>query len=72
MTFNYSNHSLPIREDISEAHRDVWARIARPGNWWRSEDRVAFVAESRAARHCTLCGTRAEALSPYGGENTTT
>lgn len=65
MVFDYSNSSIDVREDIPEAFRDVWQIIAKPGNWWRSVDRVAIAAETRNARSCSLCRERKAALSPY-------
>ncbi len=47
--------------------------IAKPGNWWRGEDRVAIAAETRNAVNCELCKERKAALSPFSvkGEHTT-
>ena len=75
MDFDYSASAYAIRDDIPAAHRDVWRSIAAPGSWWRGEDRVAFVAESRNARSCEACARRSAALSPegdFGPHRTTT
>ena len=74
--FDYSACEASVRRDIPEAHRKIWDMIARPGNWWRGEDRVAFVQEARNARSCKFCARRREALSPHavldGEHNTST
>lgn len=62
--FDYSPSGYDIRTDIAEAYRDIWAKIARPGNWWSGSERVAMLAEARASRDCHLCQQRAGALSP--------
>ena len=65
--------STDIRSDMPEAYREVWEMIARPGNWWRGEDRVAIAAETRNALDCELCKERKAALSPFSvkGEHAT-
>ena len=75
MNFDYSGTAYAIRDDIPDAHREVWQRIGRPGNWWRGTDRIAFVEESRNARSCRACAKRGAALSPegdFGPHHTTT
>ena len=66
MRFDYSGSAYAIRDDIPDAHREIWRKIGQPGSWWRGEDRVAFVEESRNARSCEACAKRALALSPEG------
>ena len=66
MNFDYSASAYAIREDIPDAHRDVWRKIGEPGSWWRGADRVAFIQESRNARSCAACAKRRTALSPEG------
>ncbi len=61
----YDSAGVPIRDAILEAHRDTWRRIARPGNWFDGQTRVAIAAESRNAPDCALCAERKAALSPY-------
>lgn len=56
----------PIRDDLAEAHRLAWQRIAEPGTWWNGAQRVAIAAETRAAEDCLFCRKRREALSPFG------
>jgi hypothetical protein len=55
---------LAIRADLARAHQDVWASLGRPGIFWTGQERVAMIAELRAARNCALCRKRKEALSP--------
>ena len=62
--FDYRQSGYEVRTDVAEAYRDIWQRIARPGNWWTGAQRVAIVSEARASRHCSLCQERAKALSP--------
>ncbi len=64
-TLTFDATPLPIRDDITAALPQVWARIGRPGTWLTARERVAVAAESRNARFCALCAERAEALSPY-------
>jgi len=68
--FDYSASGYDIRPDLSQAHAEVWGKIAAPGNWWRGEDRVAIAAEVRAATQCKLCADRKEALSPFAIDGT--
>ncbi len=63
--FDYSTTSYKVREDLSDAHRQVWQKIANPGCWWRGADRVAIAQEVRNARGCPLCRERKAALSPF-------
>ena len=75
MSFDYTGSALAIRGDIPDAHRDVWRKIGEPGSWWRGQDRIAFVQESRKARSCEACAKRGAALSPegdFGPHKTTT
>ena len=63
--FDYAALDYDIRPDLPQAYREIWEKIAAPGNWWRGADRVAIAAEVRAARNCNLCKERKAALSPY-------
>lgn len=65
MRFDYSDSGYEVRGDLADAYRDIWRRIAKPGNWWTGAERVAILAEARASRHCGLCQERAKALSPF-------
>ena len=62
---NYQETAYPIRERIRSSHAVAWEQISAPGTWWRGADRVAMVAEARAALACDLCEERKGALSPF-------
>ena len=64
MRLDYADAGFPVREDLPEAHREAWRRLASPGTWWSGAERVAVAAEVRAARNCALCTARKDALSP--------
>lgn len=65
VAFDYASHVAdPVRDDLVEAHRSAWRRLARAGTWWTGAERVAIAAESRAAAYCQLCRERRSALSP--------
>ena len=61
-----------LREDLIKAHAAQWDRIGQPGAFWKAEERVAFVKESRSSQSCDFCKLRKEAISPYSieGEHT--
>ncbi|MBT6275844.1 MAG: hypothetical protein HOI95_17130, partial [Chromatiales bacterium] len=61
---DYHDSAVPIRSDFAEAHSRFWERLARPGSWWSSAERIAIARESRAAWDCPLCKARKAALSP--------
>ncbi len=44
-----------------------WPLLGAAGDWWTGAERVALIAETRAARSCALCDTRRRALSPEAG-----
>lgn len=67
--FDYSEIEYDIRTELSDAYREVWAKIAKPGNWWRGIDRVAIAGEVRAAVECPLCEERKKVLSPFSGQH---
>ena len=62
--FEFESSPLTIRDDLAEAFAEVWRFIAGPGCWWTGPERVAIVAEARAATDCSLCRERKQALSP--------
>ncbi len=62
---SYASAPVPVREDLTAAHRRTWQRLAYAGNWWTGAERVAIAAEMRQARHCKLCTVRKNALSPH-------
>ena len=59
----YPKH-LPLRDNLRQAHAAAWHSIAGPGAFWTGAQRVAMVAEARAALSCPLCTDRKAALSP--------
>jgi alkylhydroperoxidase family enzyme len=61
----YAHAPVPVREDLTAAHRRAWQRLAQAGNWWTGAERVAIAAEARKARQCKLCAVRKDALSPH-------
>ena len=61
---SYRAALVPVRDDFAAAHTRFWKRLASPGAWWTGSERVAIAAEGRHARHCTLCQTRKQALTP--------
>ena len=67
---DYASASIKVRDDITEAHRRAWQRIAAPGTWWTGKERVAIAAEVRNAVKCALCKERKAALSPHTVEGT--
>lgn len=69
MAFQYSKG---VRPEIAEAHESYWRKLAKPGNWWTSAERIAIAAASREALDCEFCTERKAALSPYayGGNHT--
>jgi alkylhydroperoxidase family enzyme len=56
--------SLPIRNDLLEAHDRAWTAIAAPGTWLTGARRVAVAAGIRRARDCALCARIKASLSP--------
>lgn len=63
--FEYADSPYPIREDIKDAHRLFWDKLASPGSWWSGAQRVAIAQEVRHATKCAFCADRKNALSPY-------
>lgn len=63
--FSYSQSPYKIREDLGQAYREFWARLAGSGNWWTGAERIAIAQESRNASNCEFCAQRKKALSPY-------
>ena len=64
---DYSSSHYAIRPDFAESHRRFWERLASPGSWWTSAERIAIAEEVRAAWDCPLNQARREALSPNAG-----
>jgi len=65
---SYDVAPVHVREDLPEAHRRAWERLAAPGAWWSGAERVAIAAEVRQAPRCPLCRERRAALSPMSVE----
>lgn len=63
--FSYEDSPYPVREDLSQAYREFWGRLAKPGSWFTGAERVAIAKESRNAVSCGFCAQRKQALSPY-------
>ncbi len=63
--FAFADAPFPIRDDIPEAYRNFWHRLAGPGSWWTGKQRVAIAQETRNALTCSYCQARKQALSPY-------
>jgi hypothetical protein len=63
MALSYPDDLL-LRDDLRDGHAGAWDELARPGVSWTGAERVAMVAEARAALDCGLCRARKEALSP--------
>jgi alkylhydroperoxidase family enzyme len=61
---SYAGAAVDVRDDLLEAHRRQWQRLAAPGAWWSGPERVAIAAEVRNAAQCLLCRERKAALSP--------
>ena len=62
---NYDDASIPVREDLQQAHERAWQRIASAGTWLDAEKRLEIARETRQARNCRFCTSRKKALSPY-------
>ena len=54
-----------MRDDIIEAHHEVWNHIAQASTWFTGAERVAIAKATRSALTCQLCADRKQALSPY-------
>ena len=62
--WTYKESGITVDPGFGEVHADAWARLGSCGTWWTGAQRVAILAEVRAAAHCTLCVDRQQALSP--------
>ena len=61
----YENARYPLSAEVIGRHGEAWRMIAAPGPFWTAAERVAMVAEARAATACRLCQRRKAALSPF-------
>jgi len=62
---DFRGSGYTVRDDIVASQDRAWQALARPGTWWTGAERVAIAREARAARACTFCAERKQALSPY-------
>jgi hypothetical protein len=62
---DYSNSDYSVRANFAETHNRFWDRLASPGAWLTSAQKIAIAQEIRQAHDCNLCQRRKEALSPY-------
>ena len=65
-SISYTDAPFEIRDNFAESHQRFWDRLAQPGAWWDSRQRLDIARESRAATTCELCARRKTALSPQG------
>jgi hypothetical protein len=68
---SYDRAEVPVRPEFAESHQRFWDRLASPGTWWTSAERIAIAEEARRAERCRLCDARVEALTPHtvGGQH---
>jgi len=64
MEVSYQDASYSVRPEFADAHSRYWARLASPGAWFSSAERIAIAREVRAAQTCEYCKLRKAALSP--------
>lgn len=62
---DYGSSPYPVREDLIEAQRTAWRRLAEPGAFLDGARRIAVAREVRNAPSCALCQRRKDALSPF-------
>jgi hypothetical protein len=62
--WSYADCGIAVDASYGEVHADAWRRLGECGTWWTGAERVAILAEARAAARCGLCATRREAVSP--------
>lgn len=60
----YDDAPFPLRDDFADSHSRFWERLAAPGSWWTSAQRIDIARQTRAAFRCPLCHVRRRALSP--------
>jgi alkylhydroperoxidase family enzyme len=64
LTLDYSASTVPVRDDLRDAHARILEHLRGPGNWFSGAQRLAIAAESRNAARCRLCRERKGAVSP--------
>ena len=57
--------TLPVRQDLTDAHLEVWESLAEPGTWLTGAQHVAIMSETRMALNCQYCRDRKDVISPY-------
>ena len=62
--WSYADSGIDVEPEFGAVHDQAWRRLGECGTWWSGVERVAILAESRAAEACGLCRDRAEAVSP--------
>lgn len=65
---DFSTSPYRPRQDLVDAQRLAWRRLAAPGAWLTGERRVAIAAELRHAFGCDQCRRAKAALSPTAVE----
>ncbi len=72
MDWTYSESPVAIPAELGELHRSTFTALGEPGTWWTGQERSDMVREVRAARECSHCEERSEALVPMAvaGEHT--
>jgi len=56
--------TLPLSDELREAHDRALKKIVRPGPSWTGAERRAMVESARSATNCSYCAARKSALSP--------
>lgn len=57
-----------LRDNLTSAHAESWAKIGQPGDFLTGAQRVEIVRLAREAMDCHLCEDRKAALSPNAVE----
>lgn len=47
--FDFADVPLPVRDNLGDAFRTVWRRLAAPGTWWTGTQRVELARIARNA-----------------------
>lgn len=64
MDWTYRELDHPVDAGYGDVHSRVWMGLGASGTWWTGPERVAIVAQTRAAQHCRLCRQRLAEVSP--------
>jgi len=62
--WTYADSGVAIDPAFGDVHGDAWRRLGECGTWWTGAERVAILAEARAAAGCELCREQKAAVSP--------